>query len=110
MSAKKREKELRDCFAHLDEHQLAIIEPTIKQVVFLEEQLRALKAVPHIKVHPTKPSIQKITPAGRLYKDSYNAYIAGVKFLLSVLKNNDIEEESPLRKWVENNGLNNIQE
>lgn len=100
MSTKKRVQQLMDCFAHLDEHQLAIIEPTIKQVVFLEEQLRALKAVPHIKVHPTNPNIQKITPAGRLYKDVYNSYVAGVKLLLSVLKNNDIEEESPLQQWL----------
>jgi len=110
MTAKKRERQLRDCFSNLDATQMAIIEPTIQQVVYLEEQLRALKAVPHIKVHPTMPTIQKITPAGRLYKDTYNSYIAGIKLLLSVLKNNNVEEESPLRKWVENNGLNNIQE
>lgn len=104
----EREKQLRDCFAKLDEHQLAIIEPTIKQVVFLEEQLMALKAVPHIKVHPTNPNIQKITPAGRLFKDVLNSYYAGVKLLLSVLKNNDVEEESVLKKWVMNNGINNV--
>ena len=105
VSTKKRVQQLMDCFAHLDEHQLTIIEPTIQQVIYLEEQLKALKAVPHIKVHPTNPNIQKITPAGRLYKDVYNAYVAGVKLLLSVLKNNDIEEESPLQQWFKSQDL-----
>jgi hypothetical protein len=77
-------------------------EQLIDEIVFIEEQLRELKKLPFISVHPKNPALQKATPAAKLYKEMMQQYNNSLRLLfrLSGDINGDTEEESPLRKWL----------
>lgn len=75
---------------------------SVDDLLFLEDQLEELRTKPHIKYHPTNPSLQKRTEAGKLYKEYLQQYNNLVKTLCSVLYKNDSEaSESPLRIYFE---------
>ena len=74
----------------------------IDEIVFIEEQLRELKKLPFISIHPKNPALQKATPAAKQYKEMMQQYNNSLRLLfrLSGDINGDTEEESPLRLWV----------
>jgi hypothetical protein len=74
--------------------------PLIEEIVYLEGELDALRALPKLKVHPKDPSKQKPTPAAKLYKEFLQQYTNIVKILLKATGTGETEEESPLRKWM----------
>lgn len=74
--------------------------PLVTEMVYLEEQLDELRELPKIKVHPTDPTKQKTTPAARLYKEYLQQYTNIVRILIKVTGADENEEESPLRKWM----------
>lgn len=71
----------------------------VDEMVFLEEQLRDLRKLPMIKVNPKNPSMQKSTPAQKMYKEFLQQYTNIIK-TLAKKGESDTEEESPLRKFV----------
>lgn len=73
--------------------------PLIEDMVYLEEELENLRKLPKIRVNPRDKSQQKVTPAGRLYKDYLQQYTNIVKVLLKATGKEVTDEESPLRKW-----------
>lgn len=73
--------------------------PLVEDMVYLEEQLDMLRALPKIKVHPTDPSKQKATPAAKLYKELLQQYVNVVKVFLRATGTEVDDEESPLRRW-----------
>lgn len=96
-----RREELLKMFQELNEDVLKIVEPMIDELIFIEEQLVELKKKPFIKYHPKDPSIQKTTPAGKLYKDLLAQEKDIVRILCSQLhKGGTGESESPLRQWL----------
>jgi hypothetical protein len=74
--------------------------PLINEMVYLEEQLDELRELPKIKIHPTDPTKQKATPAARLYKEYLQQYTNIIRILMKATGVDETEEESPLRKWV----------
>lgn len=76
------------------------LKPLISEMVYLEEQLDYFRSLPKIKVHPNDPSKQKPTPAAKLYKEYLQQYTNVVKILLKATGTDESEEESPLRKWM----------
>lgn len=93
-----RKEELVKLFESVDSKDLII--RSIDEMLFLENQLEALRQVPHIKFHPTNPELQKRTEAGKLYKEYLQQYNNIVKTLCSILNKNDVEvEDSPLRAY-----------
>lgn len=74
--------------------------PLINEMVYLEEQLDELRALPKIKVHPEDPTKQKTTPAAKLYKEYLQQYTNIVRILMKATGADENEEESPLRKWI----------
>ncbi len=72
----------------------------VDEIIFIEDQLVSLKKLPFIKVHPHDPSKQKTTPAARQYKELLQQYNACLRVLLKINGNDDKEEDSPLRKWL----------
>ncbi len=74
--------------------------PLIDEVVYLEEQLDYLRSLPKIKVHPKDPSKQKPTPAAKMYKEFLQQYINAIKVLLKATGVENENEESPLRRWM----------
>lgn len=75
-------------------------EPLIDEMLYLEEELDRLRRLPKIKIHPGDISIQKLTPAAKLYKDYLQQYVNVVKVLMRITGADEEDEESPLRKWV----------
>lgn len=72
----------------------------VGEMVYLEEQLDYYRSLPKIKVHPMDPTRQKATPAAKLYKEYLQQYTNIVKILLRATGTDESEEESPLRKWM----------
>lgn len=74
--------------------------PLITEMVYLEDQLNELRELPKIKVHPTDKTKQKTTPAAKLYKEYLQQYTNIVRILMKATGTDESDEESPLRKWM----------
>lgn len=74
--------------------------PLVTEMVYLEGQLDELRDLPKIKVHPDDPTKQKTTPAAKLYKEYLQQYTNIVRILMKATGADETEEESPLRKWL----------
>ena len=73
----------------------------VDEIVFIEDQLKELKKLPFISVNPNNPMQQKATPASKQYKELLQQYNNSLRLLLRMSGDmGEIEEESPLRKWV----------
>lgn len=100
-----RKEELLKVFENIESEKKTLVAQVIEEVVFLEEQLVELKKYPFIKFHPTDPSLQKPTVAGKQYKELLQQYNNSIKLLHSVLNKNEAGEESPLREFLRLKGL-----
>lgn len=96
-----RESELERIFSGIDDDIAALVKPTIGKVLYIEERMTELEALPMIQVHPTDPTRQRSTPAAKLYKEFLQQHTNCIKLLASVLTKNAPEEVSPLRQWLE---------
>lgn len=76
------------------------LKPLIEDMLYLEGELDYFRGLPKLKVHPKDPSKQKPTPAAKLYKEYLQQYVNVVKVLLKATGADESEEESPLRKWM----------
>lgn len=97
-----------EIIAIIPDESLELVKSVIDDVVFLEERLTELKKLPFIQVHPTKPELQRSTPASKQYKEFLQQYINCIKVIEYVIyKEKRLEgdevEESPLRKWFREN-------
>ena len=72
-------------FDTIEENKKEVIKPLLTEVVFMEQRLNELRALPHIRIHPKNKSRQEITPAGKQYKETMQAYLNAVKVLLTAL-------------------------
>lgn len=81
----ERLAELKAIFEKVDPDKAAVVMPLLPQVVFMEERLDALRAVPHIRIHPKDPARQQVTAAGKQYKEILQQYNNTLKVLLMVL-------------------------
>ena len=79
----------------------AFLKQLVEEVVFIENRLTELKQLPFIRVNPKNVSQQKSTPAAKLYKEFLQQYNNVIKTLFRVTGQDENDEESPLRKWVE---------
>lgn len=97
-----RKEELLKILTEKDSKNSIKAEQLVEEIVFIEEQLRELKKLPFISVHPKNPALQKATPASKQYKEMMQQYNNSLRLLfrLSGDINGETEDESPLRKWV----------
>lgn len=73
----------------------------IDEIVFIEEQLVALKKLPFINVNPKNPMQQKATPASKQYKELLQQYNNSLRLLFRLSGDmGETDEESPLRRWI----------
>ena len=84
----------------IDEGKKAIVSNLIDEAVYLEGQLAELKKYPFIKFHPKNPNLQKITAAGKQYREFLQTYTNIMDKLAKVYGKDEGEEESPLRAAV----------
>ena len=96
-----RSEKLHSIFKDIDEGKRAIVENLIDEAVFLEGQLTSLKYFPFIKIHPSNPNLQKITAAGKQYREFLQTYTNIVDKLCRIYSNEEAEETSPLREFLD---------
>ena len=94
----KREETLQDIFKDVDENEKKLINPLLDEVIYLEEQMRYLRTLPQIKIHPTNNSIQRKTEAAKLYKEYSQSYMNAIRILLGVLHKVDSSAQDELLK------------
>lgn len=94
-----RAEDLRSLFK--DPAVLAVAGPLIDELVEIEARIAEVKREPFIRFHPADRSIQRATPAGRLYKDLLAKQTDIVRVLLMQLRRDgEVEEDSPLREYL----------
>ena len=98
-----RKEELQKVFADVDEGKRTIITQLIDEAVFIEGQMTELKKYPFIKFHPQNPNLQKVTAAGKQYREFLQTYTNIVDKLARIYGREELDEESPLRAFL--NGL-----
>lgn len=97
-----RSEDLRNVFKDIDEGKRKVIDNLIDEAVFLETQMQELKKYPFIKFHPQNPNLQKITAAGKQYREFLQTYTNIIDKLARILgKEADGEQASPLRVYFE---------
>ena len=73
----------------------------VDEVVFLEDRMVELRALPFLRVDPKDPSRQKATPAAKMYKECLAQYNASLRLLLRLAGDlADGPDDSPLRLWL----------
>lgn len=87
-----RKETLKKIFEKVDEDKKNLIEPILDEIIFLENKLQELRRLPFIRINPNNPEQQKITAAGKQYKELSQSYLNAIKVLSSVL-NKDIQED-----------------
>ena len=95
-----RTEELRNIFKGIDEGKRLIVNNLIDEAVYLETQLTELKQYKFIKIHSTNPNLQKITAAGKQYREYLQTYTNIIRALERTYSNEEQGEESPLRKFL----------
>lgn len=101
----KRKEQLLSLFKDMDEGKKILVEQLIEEAVFLEVQMQELKKYPLIRIHPTNPDLQKVTAAGKQYREFLQTYTNIIRALERTYAGEETEAESPLRAFL--NGLNN---
>lgn len=93
-----RREELGMIFESVDPNEKQLVDKLLDEVVFLEEQMVELKKLPFVSVHPTNPSLQKTTPAAKLYKECTQSYFNAIRILLNTLRKVEGAEQNSLLK------------
>lgn len=96
-----RREELDNIFKDIDPNEKALVSKLLDDVVFLEEQMKYLKTLPFIRVHPKDPSRQETTKAAKQYKEFSQSYMNAIRILCSLLHKIDSSAEDDLMKKLE---------
>lgn len=99
-----RREELNDIFKNIEENQKKLVNPLIDEVVFIEQQMKDLKKIPFIKIHPEDNTKQKQTTAAKQYKELSQSYMNAIRILSSLLKNEEGEESDLVEKFLKEKG------
>lgn len=97
--------ELKALFETVEEDKQKLAKQLIDEAEFLERQLRELRKLPFIKVHPEDNERQKRTEASKLYKEHVQSYCNIVKILNSILQKNSIEESDEFDDFISEFGM-----
>ena len=99
--SKDRRAEYDEIFKAVDDAEKTLIDSLIDECVWYEEQMTELKKLPFISVHPTKPALQRTTPAARLYKEYATSYMNALRILLNTLRKVETEAQDELLRRLE---------
>lgn len=94
----ERKETLEDIFKDVDESEKKLINPLLEEVIYLEEQMKYLRTLPQIQIHPKNNSIQRKTEAAKLYKEYSQSYMNAIRILLGVLHKVDSSAQDELLK------------
>lgn len=93
-----RKETLENIFKDVDESEKKLIEPLLEEVIYLEEQMKYLRTLPQIKVHPKNNAMQKKTEAAKLYKEYSQSYMNAIRILVGILHKVDSSAQDDLLK------------
>ncbi|XCH78858.1 MAG: hypothetical protein WHF31_15250 [Candidatus Dehalobacter alkaniphilus] len=97
-------EKLKDIFSKVDPPKQKLVEKLVYEAAFLSDEndkLRdVIREVGMIKIHPTRPDLQKPTEAGKQYLKNLAAYAIVIKTLNSVLTKNSVEEDDEYAKFI----------
>lgn len=96
-----RQKELEKIFKNIDNNIKTLIEPLIKETIFLEEKMTKLRKLPFIRINPKDNSQQKTTPAAKQYKECSQSYMNAIRILCSLLNKQDTSAQDELLKRLQ---------
>lgn len=96
-----RREELDEIFKDVDDNERKLIQPLIDEFIFLEIQMKELKKLPFIRVHPKDPTRQETTKAAKQYKEFSQSYMNAVRILCSILHKVNSSAEDDLMKKLE---------
>ena len=96
-----RAEQLHNIFKDVDEGKRVIVDRLIDEAIYLEERLADLKKYPHIKFHPQNPDLQKVTAAGKQYREYLQTYTKIIRALERTYANEEAEADSPLRAFLD---------
>lgn len=85
----ERAEQLKEICSKLNQDQQAVVRPLLIEIEFMEKRLTELRALPHIRTHPKNPARQEITPAGKQYKETMQAYLNAIKVIMTALYKTD---------------------
>lgn len=85
----ERIEQLQEITSKLSLEQQAIVQPLLGEITFMEKRLDELRRLPHLRIHPKDPSRQQVTPAGKQYKETMQAYLNAVKVIMTALYKSD---------------------
>ena len=96
-----RRKELDEIFADIEDGEKRLVNRLLDEVVFLEEQMKELKTMPFIAIHPNNPNLQKSTPAAKQYKECSQSYMNAIRILCGILHKVESTAQDELLKRLE---------
>lgn len=97
----KREETLKEIFKDVDENEQKLIDTLLEEVIYLEEQMKYLRTLPQIQIHPKNNALQKKTEAAKLYKEYSQSYMNAIRILIGVLHKVDSSAQDELLKRLE---------
>lgn len=89
----ERKKEILKLLDNNNSNSIKVINELLDDFVYLEEQLKELRKLPKIVVNKENPSLQKMTPAAKLYKEYLVQYSNIIKIILSTVEEDSSEED-----------------
>ena len=92
----ERKEELTEIFKDIDENEKKLINPLIDEIVFFEEQMKYLKELPFLRVHPENSYKQESTKAAKQYKEISQSYMNAIRILCGLLNRKDNSAENEL--------------
>lgn len=96
-----RREQLDDIFKNVEENEKELVNRLLDEVVFLEDKMAELKALPFVSVHPKNPALQKTTAAAKLYKECSQSYMNAIRILAGILHKVESSAEDELLKRLE---------
>ncbi len=96
-----RYEQLEDIVSKVDADKAAVIKPLLSDVVFMEQRLAVLRALPQIRISQKDPAIQQITAAGKQYKETMQTYLNAIKVIQTTLSRFAQEERDEFEKWLQ---------
>ncbi len=99
MDKKKRLKELND---FVGKDKVIFLHNLIDDIIYMEERLEQLRALPFIRVNPKNKEQQKKTESSKLYLSVMAQYTQDLKALSYMAgKSGEEEDISPLRLYIQ---------
>jgi hypothetical protein len=96
MTIQERTAELTNIFSEIDAKQRAVVLPMLQDVAYMEKEMRDLRDLPQIRIHPKDKTRQQVTAAGKRYREIMQTYVNAIKTLLTVLQRNGSDGDDEL--------------